>query len=103
MRRLLTVGICVLAAAGAAALVPAGRAGAAPVTRLSTGATTVDRYTVAALGAIRSHEYLSVGNKYPLPKPANNTDQFVGDMTRVVYCVGSPAHVLRCLSVYLPH
>jgi hypothetical protein len=72
------------------------------VTSLATGATTVNRYTIAAVGAIRSHRALSAGNKYPLPPPASNTDQFVGDMARAVYCVGTLPNVRRCLVHYLP-
>jgi hypothetical protein len=55
------------------------------------------------VGTILSTKYLSAANKYPLPAPARNTDQFVGDMTRTVYCVGTPHDVLRCLSAYLTH
>lgn len=72
------------------------------VTRLATGTSRVNKFTIAAVGTIRSDQYLSAANKYPLPSPASNTDQFVGDMTRTVYCAGPLPAVQRCLSVYLP-
>lgn len=68
---------------------------------LATGEPTVNTFTVPAVGHIRSTQYLSAGNKYPLPAPADNTDQFVGNMARAVYCTGPLGNVQRCLSAYL--
>src|SRR5579864_4712092 len=45
-------------------------------------------FKVPAVGDLRTNEYISAGNKYPLPSPSQNTDQFNGDMTRTVYCAG---------------
>jgi hypothetical protein len=64
--------------------------------------TVTDTFTVLALGYLRTKEYISAGNKYPLPAPAQNTDQFNGDITRVVYCAGAPANVGACLAASLP-
>ena len=61
-----------------------------------------DTFTVPALGYLRSYSYLSAGNKYPLPPPASNTDQFNGVITRVVYCTGHPPYVDTCLAAHLP-
>ena len=51
---------------------------------------------------MRSRFYISAGNKYPLPPPAQNTDQFNGHMTRTVYCAGTMVDVTGCLRAYLP-
>jgi hypothetical protein len=75
------------------------------VTDLSTGTTptpTTNAFSVAAVGAMKSTQAISAGNKYPLPTPAKNTDQFVGDITRAVYCTGSSADVAACLTANLP-
>jgi hypothetical protein len=73
------------------------------VTDLSAGSATVTSvFTVKALGALKTSEALSAGNKYPMPVPAKNTDQFVGDLTRVVYCAGTSAAVTSCLRGFLP-
>jgi hypothetical protein len=73
------------------------------VTDLSAGSGTVtDVFTVKALGAFTSSQALSAGNKYPMPAPAKNTDQFVGDLTRAVYCAGTSADVTSCLRGFLP-
>ena len=59
-------------------------------------------FTVPALGRLRTGDYFSVGNKYPLPPPGKNTDQFKGDVTRAVYCSGPTDHVQACLAAHLP-
>ncbi|MBV9484879.1 MAG: hypothetical protein JO246_02360 [Frankiaceae bacterium] len=64
--------------------------------------TRVDTFAVAATGAIRTTEALSVANKYPLPAAPNNTDQFVGNIHEATYCVGSTTDVTSCLAAYLP-
>lgn len=58
-------------------------------------------FTVPALGRLRTRDYFSVGNKYPLPAPASNTDQFKGDVTRAVYCSGPTESVRSCLAAHL--
>ena len=75
------------------------------VTRLGAGSgrkTVTNTFTVPALGLLKTRDYFSVGNKYPLPAPAKNTDQFKGDVTRVVYCAGSAGNVRTCLAGHLP-
>ena len=64
--------------------------------------SVTNTFTVPALGYLRTYSYLSAGNKYPLPPPASNTDQFNGVITRVVYCTGHPAYVDSCLAAHLP-
>jgi surface glycoprotein (TIGR04207 family) len=64
--------------------------------------TVTNTFRVAALGNMQSEEYISAGNKYPVPAPAKNTDQFNGDITRAIYCDGTPAGVSTCLATYLP-
>jgi hypothetical protein len=66
------------------------------------GQSVTNTFTVPALGYLRTRNYLSVGNKFPLPAPAENTDQFNGAMTNVVYCAGAMAAVSRCLAAHLP-
>jgi hypothetical protein len=66
------------------------------------GQTVIDTFTVPALGYLRTTHYLSAGNKYPLPAPAANTDQFNGDISRVVYCAGTQTRVSACLAAHLP-
>jgi len=72
------------------------------VTRISTGHAANATGTEPAMGALKSKEYISVGNKYPLPAPAANTSQFNGDMLRTVYCAGTTAEVRGCLAAHLP-
>lgn len=72
------------------------------VTRLSTGVTTTHKSTIGAVGNMQSTLYLSAGNKYRLPRPSQNTSQFVGDMSQAVYCVGSLTAVHECLAANLP-
>jgi hypothetical protein len=67
-----------------------------------SGATVTNTFQVAALGAMKSTQAISAGNKYPMPAPAKNTDQFVGDVTRAVYCAGAAVAVSSCLATYLP-
>jgi hypothetical protein len=62
----------------------------------------IDTFVVPAIGSMRTTQYISVGNKYPLPPPADNTDQFNGTVTSTDYCAGPPAQVLTCLSANLP-
>lgn len=72
------------------------------VTRLSTGTTSTNKFTIGAVGSIKTTQYLSAGNEYPLPKPADNTSQFVGGMSRDVYCAGPITQVQQCLAANLP-
>jgi len=72
------------------------------VTDISTGHTVTTTGTEPAMGAMKTKEYISAGNKYPLPKPAANTSQFNGDMFKTVYCAGTPAEVNSCLAAQLP-
>jgi len=72
------------------------------VTDISTRHTVTTTGTEPAMGALKSKEYISAGNKYPLPKAAANTSQFNGDMFRTVYCAGTPAKVNGCLAARLP-
>jgi hypothetical protein len=70
---------------------------------VTTGSQSVtNTFTVPALGYLWSYSYLSAGNKYPLPPPAANTDQFNGVITRVVYCAGHRVDVRTCLAAHLP-
>lgn len=64
--------------------------------------TVTNTFMVPALGYLRTRDYFSVGNKYPLPAPAKNTDQFNGDVTRAVYCTGTTRSVRACLAAHLP-
>jgi hypothetical protein len=64
--------------------------------------TVTNTFSVHALGYLRTTNYISAGNKYPMPPPAHNTDQFNGTMTRVAVCTGAPAAVGRCLGAHLP-
>jgi len=59
-------------------------------------------FTVRDPGYLRTADYISAGHKYPLPRPAHNTDQFNGTISRVVFCAGAPTAVGRCLAAYLP-
>jgi hypothetical protein len=73
------------------------------VTRLSNGNTTTDNFAITRTGSIQSTAYLSVGNKYALPSPSQNTDQFVGDVAKVAYCAGTTTiSVNDCLAVEVP-
>ncbi len=54
------------------------------VTRLSDGNATADTFNITRTGTIQSTAYLSVGNKYALPSPSQNTDQFVGDVANMI-------------------
>jgi hypothetical protein len=72
------------------------------VTDISTGHTVTTTATEPAMGALKTKEYISAGNKYALPPPAANTSQFNGDMFRTVYCAGTPARVNGCLAARLP-
>lgn len=59
---------------------------------------TTDTFMVAPTGTMSSSKYLSVANKYPLPTQANNTDQFVAEVSQVAYCRGaSLAGTATCL------
>ena len=71
------------------------------VTDISTGHTVTTTGIEPAMGALKSKEYISAGNKYPLPQPAANTSQFIGDMFTAVYCAGTPAEVNGCLAAQL--
>jgi len=64
--------------------------------------TVTNTFSVHALGYLRTTNYISAGNKYPMPPPAHNTDQFNGTLTRVAFCAGAPAVASRCLAAHLP-
>lgn len=64
--------------------------------------TVTNTFSVPALGYLRTRNYISAGNKFPLPPPARNTDQFHGTVTRVVFCTGASAAVGKCLAAFLP-
>ncbi len=70
----------------------------------TTGNTVEDdSFSISPTGAITSSAYLSVGNKYPLPAQANNTDQFVGDIAKVSYCQATlTIDVQACLDSEVP-
>lgn len=72
------------------------------VTRIPAGQTVTTTATEPAMGALKTREYISAGNKYPLPAAAANTSQFNGDMFRTVYCAGTMAKVNGCLAAHLP-
>jgi hypothetical protein len=72
------------------------------VTRIPGSQTVTTTVTEPAMGALKTKEYISAGNKYPLPAPAANTSQFNGDMFRTVYCAGTTAQVNGCLAAHLP-
>lgn len=72
------------------------------VTPVKTGVTTTDTFSVNAIGYIKSKQFISAGNIYPLPPAANNTNQFNGTMTRTIYCAGTNAAVSDCLTTSLP-
>jgi hypothetical protein len=64
---------------------------------------TNDTYDITRTGTIQSTAYLSVANKYQLPTIANNTDQFVGDVSKVSLCqAGTTAAVKTCLETEIP-
>jgi hypothetical protein len=67
----------------------------------SGGATVTKSFAVSALGALKTTAALSAGNKYPLPAPSQNTDQFVGDINKIVYCTGTSSAVSACLAQHL--
>lgn len=62
----------------------------------------VDTFKVAAIGNMRTTQYISAANKYPLPPLADNTDQFNGVITIAAFCAGTPTAVSTCLSANLP-
>jgi hypothetical protein len=68
------------------------------VTNLKTNKTLTNHFSVPAIGAMNTSEYLSVGNKYPMAPQASNFDQFNGGVNSTFYCVGSTADVSTCLS-----
>jgi hypothetical protein len=63
----------------------------------------VDTFTVGAIGYMQTTQSISAGNKYPVPPPGSNTDQFNGIVTSTTYCAGTSAEVNVCLSANLPH
>lgn len=64
---------------------------------------TSNNFSIARPGTMRSTQYLSVGQKYPLPSISNNTDQFVGDIAKIAYCKASTvADVEACLDAEVP-
>lgn len=69
---------------------------------VEAGSTVTNTFTVPAVGTMESTEFVSAGNKYPLPAPADNTDQFNGDVTSAVYCAGDQGSITPCLNANLP-
>jgi hypothetical protein len=68
------------------------------VTRVDTADTVDSVSLIPRTGTMTSSAYLSVGNKYPLPAQAANTDQFVGEISRAAFCTGPSAQAVRdCL------
>jgi hypothetical protein len=65
----------------------------------SAAQSVTNKFTVSELGAMTTKQAISAGNKYPLPSAANNTDQFVGNITRVIYCAGTTSVVSTCLAI----
>jgi hypothetical protein len=64
---------------------------------------TNDTYAITRTGTIQSTAYLSVANKYQLPTIPNNTDQFVGDISKVSFCqAGTTTAVKACLETEIP-
>jgi hypothetical protein len=60
-------------------------------------------FTQPATGIMRSTQYLSVANKYPLAAPDKNSDQYSGVISKVAYCKGNVyADALTCLNAELP-
>jgi hypothetical protein len=73
------------------------------VTRLSDAQATTDTFAITRTGAITSTAYLSVGNKYALPPPTENTDQFNGDVAKVAYCASTTTVAVdSCLHTEIP-
>jgi hypothetical protein len=72
------------------------------VTRIKGRLTVTNKFTVPALGAMQTKQFISMGNKFPLSAPAQNVDQFNGDMTRAIFCGGTLVDVNSCMSTYLP-
>jgi hypothetical protein len=72
------------------------------VTRIKGRLTVTNKFTVPAMGALQTKQFVTAGNKFPLSKPAKNIDQFNGDMTRTIYCAGTLAAVNSCMATYLP-
>jgi hypothetical protein len=72
------------------------------VTQIQGSVTVTNKFKVPALGAMQTKRYISAGNKYPLPTPAQNTDQFNGVMSSTIYCAGLTTAVNSCLSANLP-
>ena len=65
--------------------------------------TTTNTFTIPATGLIKSTNYLSAGNKYPLTTQAANTDQFIGKLVRLSYCKGADvAAAQSCLEQEVP-
>jgi hypothetical protein len=68
------------------------------VTRVDTGQLVQTLHAIPRTGTMSSTQYLSVANKYPLPSPGSNTDQFVGEVSHVAYCTGISLDAVRgCL------
>ena len=64
---------------------------------------THDTFSITRPGLMQSTAYLSVANKYALPPPSQNTDQFVGDIAKVAYCASASLTALAtCLDTEMP-
>ncbi|QQS18161.1 metallophosphoesterase family protein [Candidatus Saccharibacteria bacterium] len=60
--------------------------------------TTTNTFNIPDTGLIRSTNYLTAGNKYPLPTQTKNTDQFIGKLVKLSYCKSVDAlAVTNCL------
>lgn len=68
------------------------------LTDVAAGTTTTKTASIPDTGRIASSRPLSIANKYPMPKPARNTDQFRGLVRRVEVCSGTSVPEVRsCL------
>lgn len=65
--------------------------------------TASDSFEITPTGTIQSTAYLSIANKYQLPSQENNTDQFIGDVSKVAFCQATTtAAVKTCLETENP-
>jgi hypothetical protein len=71
------------------------------VTPVKTGMTTTNTFSVSAIGYIKSKQYISAANIYPLPAQADNTNQLNATINRAVYCAGTGTQVTACLTANL--
>jgi hypothetical protein len=62
----------------------------------------VDTFMVTAIGYMQTTQFVSAGNKYPIPPPNHNTDQFNGIVASAAFCAGTSTQVSDCLLSNLP-